>query len=107
MGTPDNSLVGLRVDDLRDISYVRDQAEADGRKRASVLNKAITDAISTTGSMAYRSNVTSGFDFISLAQAGMNKRRSRKTERYLALTDTHNQKYGKDLASRQCGDFRD
>lgn len=101
LGTPDNSLVGLRVDDLRDISYVRDQAEADGKKRASVLNKSITDAISTTGSMAYRSNVTSGFDFVSLAQAGMNKRQAANGQRYIGLTDTHNQKFGKDLASRQ------
>jgi hypothetical protein len=101
LGTPENTFVGLRVDDLRDLSYIRDQAEVDGKKRASVLNKAITDTISTTGSMAYRSNVTSGFDFVSLAQAGMNKRQSPGDQRYIGLTDTHNQKFGKDLASRQ------
>lgn len=101
LGAPENTFVGLRVDDLRDLSYIRDQAEVDGKKRASVLNKTITDTISTTGSMAYRSNVTSGFDFVSLAQAGMNKRQSPGDKRYVGLTDSHNQKFGKDLASRQ------
>lgn len=101
LGTPENTFVGLRVDDMRDMSYIRDQAKVDGRKRASVLNKTITDTISTTGSMAYRSNATSGFDFVSLAQAGMNKRQTYDYERYIALNDTHVQKFGKDLASRQ------
>lgn len=101
LGTPENTFVGLRVDDVRDLSYIKDQAKVDGQKRASVLNKAITDTISTTGSMAYRSNVTSGFDFVSLAQAGMNKRQSPGPKRYVGLTDSHNQKFGKDLASRQ------
>ena len=101
LGTPENTFVGLRVDDMRDLSYIKDQARVDGEKRASVLNKAITDTITNTGSMAYRSNVTSGFDFISLAQSGMNKRQSRKVDRYVALTDSHNQLFGKDLASRQ------
>lgn len=101
LGTPENTFVGLRVDDMRDLSYIKDQARVDGEKRASVLNKAITDTISTTGSMAYRTNVTSGFDFVSQAQAGMNKRQSRRVDRYMALNDTHNQLFGKDLASRQ------
>lgn len=101
LGTPDNAFIGLRADDLRDLSYIKDQAKVDGQKRASVLNKAITDTISTTGSMIYRSNATSGFDFVSLAQAGMNKRQGSTVDRYLALTDTHNQIFGKDLASRQ------
>lgn len=101
LGTPENTFVGLRVDDMRDLSYIRDQAKVDGEKRASVLNKAITDTIKNTGSMVYRSNATSGFDFISLAQAGMNKRQGRKVDRFVALNDTHNQIFGKDLASRQ------
>lgn len=101
LGVPEGNLLSLRVDDMRDLSYVRDQAQIDGEKRASVLNKAIVDAIRNTGSMAYRSNATSGFDFISQAQAAMNKRQGRSVDRYFALTDTQNNKFGKELASRQ------
>ena len=82
MGTPENAFVSLRADDLRDMSYIRDQGRADGEKRASVLNKAIVDSIRLTGSLAYRTNVTSGFDAISLIQAGMNKRQTRASGRY-------------------------
>lgn len=101
MGTPENAFVSLRADDLRDMSYIRDQGRADGEKRASVLNKAIVDSIRLTGSLAYRTNVTSGFDAISLIQAGMNKRQTRASGRYVALNDTHLQAYAKDLAGRQ------
>lgn len=101
MGTPSNAFVSLRVDDLRDIRRVKKQGKADGEKRASVLNKAIVDSIRLTGTMGYRTNVTSGFDAISLAQAGMNKRQVPTSDRYIALNDTHLQAYGKDLAGRQ------
>jgi hypothetical protein len=101
LGQPENTFVGLRVDDMRDMSYVRDQAKADGEKRASVLNKRISDTIRTTGSMYYRTNVTNGFDFVSQAQAGMDKRQSRTPDRTFALNDTHNRLFGVDLASRQ------
>jgi len=100
LGTPDNAFVSLRADDLRDISYVRDQAVIDGEKRASVLNKAITDSLRLTSSMFYRTNVTSGYDAISLAQASMNKRQIRKSGRIMALNDSDLQLYSKDLASR-------
>lgn len=101
LGTPENTFVGLRADDLRDMSYIRDQAAVDGEKRASVLNKRINDTIRTTGSMYYRSAATDGFDFISTAQAGLDKRQSRTPDRYVALNDTHNRIFGSSLASRQ------
>lgn len=101
LGTPENTFVGLRADDLRDLSYIRDQAAVDGEKRASVLNKRIADTIRTTGSMYYRSTATDGFDFISTAQAGMDKRQSRTPDRIVALNDTHNRIFGSSLASRQ------
>lgn len=101
LGTPENTFVGLRVDDLRDMSYIRDQARADGEKRASVLNKAISDTIRTTSSMFIRTNVTDGFDFVSLAQAALDKRQSRTPDRTIALSDTHNRLFGSGLASRQ------
>lgn len=101
LGTPENTFVGLRVDDLRDMSYIRDQAAADGEKRASVLNKRINDTIRTTGSMYIRTNVTDGFDFVSQAQAALDKRQSRTPGRTIALNDTHNRLFGSSLASRQ------
>lgn len=101
LGTPENTFVGLRVDDLRDMSYVRDQAKADGEKRASVLNKRISDTIRTTGSMYIRTNVSDGFDFVSQAQAALDKRQSRTPDRTIALNDTHNRLFGSSLASRQ------
>ena len=101
LGTPEGNLLSLRVDDLRDISYVRDQAVIDGEKRASVLNKSIIDVILNTGSMAFRSNATSGYDFVATAQAAMNKRQGRSVNRYMMLTDSLVNKYGKDLAGRQ------
>lgn len=101
LGLPEGNLLSLRVDDLRDMSYIKDQGRVDGEKRLSILNKAITDSIRNTGSMAIRDNSTDGFSFISMAQAAMNKRQARTSERYVALNDTHNRLFGKDLAGRQ------
>lgn len=101
LGLPEGNLLSLRVDDLRDMSYIRDQGRIDGEKRLSVLNKAIVDSIRNTGSLIYRSNATSGYDFISKAKTIMDKRQSRKSDRFFALTDDHNALFGSDLAARQ------
>lgn len=101
MGTPSNAFVSLRVDDLRDLRRIKRQGKIDGEKRASVLNKAIIDSVRLTGTMGYRTNAASGFDAISLAQAGLNKRQVPTSDRYMVLNDTHLQAYGKDLAGRQ------
>lgn len=101
MGTPDNAFVSLRGDDLRNESYWIEQGKTDAKKRASVLNKAIIDSIRLTGSMFVRTNATSGFDAISLVQAAYNKRQASEDGRYIALTDSMMQTYGKDLAGRQ------
>jgi hypothetical protein len=101
LGTPSNDIIELRVDDVRDISYWNKRGKEAGRKRASVLNTAIINSIKNTGSIAYRANPTSGFDFVAQAQASLNKRQVNEADRYFALTDTQNFLFGKDLASRQ------
>jgi hypothetical protein len=101
LGTPDNDLVDLRIDDLRDKSYWIERGKVSGRKRASNLNLSIVNIIRNTGSLAYRSNATSGFNFISTAQAAMNKRQIVEGTRYFALNDTHQNLFAADLAARQ------
>jgi hypothetical protein len=101
LGLPSNDVVNLRLDDMRDISYWNTRGKEAGRKRASVLNTAIVNTIKNTGSMCYRANPTSGFDFIAQAQAAMNKRQVAADDRYFALTDAQNFVFGKDLAGRQ------
>jgi hypothetical protein len=101
LGTPDNDLVDLRIDDLRDKSYWIERGKVSGRKRASNLNQTIVNIIRNTGSLAYRSNATSGFNFLAQAQAAMNKRQIVEGTRYFALNDTHQNLFSQDLAARQ------
>lgn len=101
LGTPDNDLIDLRADDIRDMGYWKRRGEASARKRASNLNLAIVNMVRNAGSIAYRSNATSGFDFISRAQAAYNKRQVTDDDRYFVLNDTHQQLFSQDLAARQ------
>lgn len=101
LGTPDNDLIDLRIDDLRDIGYWKRRGETSARKRHSNLNQAIVNMVRNGGSIAYRSNATSGFDFISKAQAAYNKRQITADDRYFVLNDTHQQLFAQDLAARQ------
>jgi len=51
--------------------------------------------------MFYRSNATSGYDFIAEAQALMNERQALNDGRYFILNDRDNLTFGEDLAARQ------
>lgn len=101
LGTPNNDLVSLRADDMRDMRFWERAGEAAGRQQATQLNKDIATAIGTQGGMYIRSNATSGYDFIAEAQALMNERQGAKSERMFILNDRDNLKYAKDLAARQ------
>lgn len=101
LGLPNNDLVGLRADDMRDMRFWEKAGEAAGRQQATQLNKDIATAIGTQGGMYIRSNATSGYDFIAEAQALMNERQGAKSERMFILNDRDNLKYAKDLAARQ------
>jgi len=101
LGTPDNDMIDLRIDDVRDISYWKERGERAGSKRASNLNLSIVNMIRNTGSLGFRKTTTSGFDFVSTAQAAMNKRQVAKEKRYFLMNDTHQNLFATELAGRQ------
>ena len=76
LGVPKNDLPQLRADKLRDRRFWERRGEISGMQQATELNKSIAEAIATQGSLFYRSNVTSGYNFISEAQAIMNERQA-------------------------------
>jgi hypothetical protein len=65
------------------------------------LNKNIADAIKDQGSLFYRSNATSGYDFIAEAQAIMNERQQVDNGRAFILNDRDTLTFATDLAARQ------
>lgn len=101
LGLPKGDLVEMRVDRLRDMTFWKNRGKASGRKQATALNTSITNAMVTQGSMFYRSSDTSGFDFISEAQALMNERQGKETMRNYLLNDRAAKKYAENLAARQ------
>jgi hypothetical protein len=101
LGTPSNDFVKMRADDMRDTRYWENRGTESGKKQASVLNQAIASAIAVQGSMFYRSNATSGYEFIAEAQSIMNERQGKTTQRYFLLNDRDMLLFSKDLAARQ------
>jgi hypothetical protein len=98
---PKNDIFKLRADDMRDMGFWERRGKESGRKQASFLNQKLANLVKTTGSMFYRSNAASGYDFVSEAQALMNERQLPKGDRAFILNDRDTQKFGKDLAARQ------
>lgn len=101
LGTPKNDIIEQRVDDLRDQQFWINRGKTSGRRQASGLNKAITDAIVDTGSMFYQTAATSGYAAISEAQAMYNERQLGKSERHVMLNDRDLLEWSADLAARQ------
>jgi len=102
LGTPDNDIVSLRIDDFRDKGFFERRGKESGMKLASNLNQAIATNIGNYGSLFFQTNATSGYDAIGEAQAMLNERQTPKTERRICmLNDRDTLKYGKDLAGRQ------
>jgi hypothetical protein len=101
LGTPANDFVGMRADDMRDTQFWVRRGIESGRQQATNLNKAVAGAISTQGSMFYRSNVASGYSFVAEAQALMNERQTKNTGRTFMLNDRDTLKFANDLAGRQ------
>jgi hypothetical protein len=101
LGTPKNDFIEQRADDLRDMRFWERRGEQSGKKQATELNRAIAAQIANTGTLFYRSNVTSGYDFIAQAQAILNERQVAEDDRYFLLNDRANLKFGTDLAARQ------
>lgn len=101
LGTPTNDLIELRADDLRDPLFWKRAGEESGRKQASMLNKAVADLITNTGSLAYRTNTTSGFNFVAQAQTIMDERQSMTDQRKFILSPRDNLKFATELSGRQ------
>lgn len=101
LGTPKNDFFSQRADDLRDMGFWERRGKQSGMKQATTLNKGISDLISNTGTLFYRSNATSGYDFIAEAQALLNERQVANDERYFLLNDRDQLKFSTDLAGRQ------
>lgn len=101
LGTPTNDLVELRADDLRDPLFWKRAGEESGRKQAATLNKAVADLITNTGSLAYRTNTTSGFNFIAQAQTIMDERQAMADQRKFILSPRDNLKFATELSGRQ------
>lgn len=101
LGTPSNDFVKLRADDMRDMRFWERRAEESGRQQSTELNKLLASAIGVQGSLFYRSNATSGYDFIGEGQALMNERQLKDTGRCFMLNDRDNLTFASDLASRE------
>ena len=101
LGTPSNDFVRMRADDLRDQRFWERRGVQSGKKQATELNRLIAQAIVTQGSLFYRSNATSGYEFIAEAQAILNERETYTEGRAFILNDRDNLTFGKDLAARQ------
>ena len=101
LGTPSNDWVSVRVDDMRTETFWNNRAVESGRRQSSELNKTIANAIAIQGSKFYRSNVTSGYDFIAEGGTILNETQQKNNGRAFILNDRENLKYSKDLAARQ------
>lgn len=101
LGTPANDFVKQRADDLRDIQFWEKRGRQSGLRQGSELNKRIAAMVANTGSLFYRSDTTSGYNFIGQAQAILNERQSSVDDRYFVLNDRDNLTFASDLAGRQ------
>jgi len=101
LGTPNNDFVQMRADDLRDMRFWERRAETSGKRQATTLNSDIANAIAVQGALFYRSNATSGYEFIAEAQALMNERQANSSQRFFCINDRDNLIFGTDLAARQ------
>jgi len=101
LGTPSNDFVEQRADDLRTRTFWERRGKQSGLRQATELNKLLSSAIALQGSLFYRSNATSGYDFIAEAQAQMNERQQVNNGRTFMLNDRDLLTFGSDLAARQ------
>ncbi len=102
LGVPQNDVVEQRADDIRDPYFWEEAAKQGAIQQATVLNSSLATAMAQQGSLFYRSNATSGWDFITQAKVIMNERQASKAGgRYFLLNDRDDNKFGEDLAARQ------
>lgn len=101
LGTLRNDFVEQRIDDMRDLRFWERRGEQSGKRQATELNKLLAAAIALQGSLFYRSNATSGYNFVSEAQTILNERQTMADDRKFMLNDRDNNFFSGDLAGRQ------
>jgi len=101
LGTLKNTWTSQTAKDMRDTQFWARKGVVDGKAQAMRLNSDIASAIAIQGSLFTRSNVTSGFDFMSEPQVTMNERQLPDSMRYFMFNDRSSGKFAKDLAARQ------
>lgn len=101
LGDLKNDFVEQRADDLRDTGFWERRGVQSGRQQATELNRVIAESIKNQGSLFYRSNTASGYDFVAEAQAIMNERQAYQSDRCFILNDRDTLKFASDLAGRQ------
>lgn len=101
LGTPKNDFVQQRVDDLRDMTFWSRRGKASGKQQATELNQSIAELIRNQGSLHYRSDATSGFQFLGEGQAILNERQGMHTERCFILNDRDTLKFATELSGRE------
>ncbi len=98
---PNNDLIDQRIDDLRDTRFWERAGMNAAYQQTTQLNTDLAELIANTGSLFYRSDDASGFDFISEGQALINERQVYKAMGQCFLLNTRdNKKFGEDLAGR-------
>lgn len=101
LGTPSNDYFELRADDMRDMTFWEERGKQSGMKQGTYLNQSIASLVRNTGSMFYRSDTDSGYEFVSNAQVLMNERQLPTGQRCFLLNDRDTNKFSLDLAGRQ------
>ena len=101
LGTPTNDLPKQRLDKLRDMRFWERRGKESGRQQARQLNKQIATAMAQQAGMYYRSNATSGFDFLSEAEVMMTERQLARTESCFMINPRDMRTFATDLAARQ------
>lgn len=101
LGTPSNDFIQQRADQLRTKIFWERAARQSALTQNTELNKLLAQAVATQGSLFYRSNATSGYEFIAQAQAIMNERQLPNNGRAFILNDRDNLTFSSDLAARQ------
>jgi hypothetical protein len=102
LGTPANDFIRQRADDLRDMRFWERRGTQSGKRQATELNKRIAAAVALQGSLFFRSDVTSGYEFIAQGQALQNERQAAsEAGRCFILNDRDTLTFSGDLAARQ------
>ena len=106
LGDPNGDLIEQRIDNMRDQRFWERAGTQAGFQQATQLNKDLLDLVVDTGSLHYRFDTTtqgsSGFDFVSEAQALINERQVYKTMGCnMILNDRDTKLFAGDLAGRQ------